>query len=242
MGQLHFAPWFAGLGRQCVRASFVVVMMFVAQLAHAGTASEQADACSKSSGDQAITACTWVIQSGQWTDTELANAFYNRGNAYESQGQYQNAIQDYEKTILLERSDLAGAINNRGNAYNHLGDHQRAMQDYEEAIRLKSDFFAAFIDRGNAYVAVGQYQRGIEDYDQAIRLKPDFAAAFNNRGTAYASLGQYERAIHDYDRAIQLKPEDANSFFNRGQAKLKSGDTVGGNADIARATAMGYKP
>ena len=80
----------------------------------------------------------------------------------------------------------------------------------------------------------------IRSGDQVAR--DELVQAFSNRGFAYAHLGRYHRAIQDYDEAIRLKPNDARAFYNRGKTKLKIGDKVGENADIARAIKLSRKP
>ena len=59
----------------------------------------------------------------------------NRGAAYDTKGQYDRAIRDYDEAIELDRRQ-AVAFNNRGFANFNLGQHDRAIADYDEAIRL----------------------------------------------------------------------------------------------------------
>src|SRR6266480_2481731 len=135
--------------------------------------------------DLRISGCTTLIQSGRETQSILAVAFCNRGNAYQDyKGDYDRAIQDYDQAIRL-KPDYFQAFNSRGVAYREKGDYDRAIQDYDQVIRLKPDHFRAFNNRGNAYEHKADYDRAIQDYDQAIRLKPDYATAFYNRGYAY---------------------------------------------------------
>ena len=66
---------------------------------------------------------------------EYANAYYNRGNAYNSKGEYDRAIADYDKAIALNPDD-AIAYSNRGLAHEKLGDNQKAEADYQRALLL----------------------------------------------------------------------------------------------------------
>ena len=67
--------------------------------------------------DLRISGCTTLIQSGRETQSILAVAFCNRGNAYQDyKGDYDRAIQDYDQAIRL-KPDYAIAFNNRGDAY-----------------------------------------------------------------------------------------------------------------------------
>jgi len=64
------------------------------------------------------------------------------------------------------------------------------------------------------------------------------AFTYSNRGMAFLKLNQTDRAIADYDTALKLDPESADDFYGRGIAKLKSGDKVGGKADIKMGKTM----
>ena len=149
--------------------------------------------------DEAIAAYIKVIKM----DPNFAEAFSNRGNAYQRKRQFDRAIQDYDRAIEL-KTDYAVAFSNRGNAYQRKRQFDRAIQDYDRAIELKTDYAVAFSNRGNAYRRKRQFDRAVQDYDRAIDLKPDYALAFRNRGTVYEKLGRKKQAIRDYKRAYEL--------------------------------------
>jgi Flp pilus assembly protein TadD len=67
------------------------------------------------------------------------------------------------------------------------------------------------------------------------------ARTLTYRGIAYARKGNYDRAIQDFDQAIRLEPSYAFAYLGRGMAKRKSGDTAGGDADIAQAKQLDPK-
>ena len=54
----------------------------------------------------------------------LTKAYYNRGNAYASKGDFDQAIDDYTKAIEL-KPDLVDAYHNRGIAYDKQGDYDQ---------------------------------------------------------------------------------------------------------------------
>src|ERR1700675_2228636 len=51
-----------------------------------------------------INGCTALIDAGQGTTTALAIAYNNRGNAYTAKGDYDRAIQDFDRSIRLNRT------------------------------------------------------------------------------------------------------------------------------------------
>jgi tetratricopeptide (TPR) repeat protein len=160
------------------------------------------DICAKSSGDEAIAACTRAIKSGTYNGKTLALAYSNRGVEWRAKGELTRAIADYDEALKADPQQAA-AYNNRGIAYAAGNDYDKALADYDEAVRLKPDYASALNNRGLAYFNKGQHQRAITDYDEAIKIEPD-AVRLNNRGNAYASRGQHDRAIQDFDQAVNL--------------------------------------
>ena len=103
-----------------------------------------------------------------------AEAFYDRGLAYNGKGQPDRAIEDFDHAILLN-PNYAEAFHTRGVAYDDKGQHDRAIKDYDQAIRLNPNYADAFVGRGVVYTRKGQPDLAIEDFDHAIgstRLLP----------------------------------------------------------------------
>ena len=188
--------------------------------------------------DKGIRGCTSIINSGGHKGHE--SAYYNRGAAYQTKGDYDRAIADYDQVIRLN-PEAVRAYNNRGVAYNAKGDHHRAIADYDQAIRLNPENDKSYNNRGVTYQRKGDHDRAIADYDQAIRLNPELAKAYDNRGTAYAKKGDRGRAIADYDEAIRLGPKSADPYYHRGNAYQKQGDLSRAIADYDQAIRLNPK-
>ena len=154
---------------------------------------------------------------------ELYTAYNNRGTAYLSKGELDQAIGDFDKAIELNPND-AMAYNNRGHAYRSKGELDQAIEDFDKAIQLNPDDAKTYSNRGIAYLNKGELDQAIEDFDKAIQLNPNDAIAYNNRGNAYSSKGEPDRAIKDYNKAIQLNPDDAIAYNNRGNAYSSKGE------------------
>ena len=178
------------------------------------------------------------VDSEQLLKPNFAEAYYNKGNAYDNTGQYQHAIENYNMAITLQ-PDFTDAYNNRGIAYHNLGQYQRAIEDFNNAIKLQPDVARAYVNRGIAYKNLGQYQRAIEDFNKVIQLNPFHVTAYGNRGIAYHNLGQYQRAIEDFNKVIQLNPVDVVIYNNRGISYLKQGNNKLGCRDAQKACDLG---
>jgi len=163
--------------------------------------------------DDAIALYTRCIDQGNLTGENLIVAHNDRGNAYGKRGNYEKALEDFNKVIELNPND-PDAWYNRGLTYKHLGKLDAALRDYHRAISLKPDYAKAFNNRGTIYGRQARFQKAIEDFDQAIALAPEDAGAWFNRGLAWYSLGEYERAIPDLEKAIELNPDYLKAYKN----------------------------
>src|SRR6185369_5076179 len=104
------------------------------------------ETCAKSSGDDAIAACTRAIKSGTYNGKTLALAYSNRGVEWRAKGELARAIADYNEAIKADPQQAA-AYNNRGIAHAALSDYDKAVADYDEAIKLKPDYASALNNR-----------------------------------------------------------------------------------------------
>ncbi len=144
-------------------------------------------------------------------------AYYNMGNAYGELGEYQKAINAYQKAIEI-KLDMHEAYNNMGNAYNELKEYQKAINACQKAIEIKPDNHEAYYNMGNAYNKLKEYQKAINAYKKAIEIKHDKHEAYYNMGNAYGKLGEYQKAINAYKKAIEIKPDMHEAYNNMGNA------------------------
>ena len=184
-----------------------------------------------------IAACDAAIR----LDPNDADAYSNRGLAYDKKGDHDKALADYTEAIRVDRK-CVDAYFNRGLAYGYKGEHESAIADYTEAIRLDPNDALAYNNRGFTYVNIGDHDKAFADYDKAIQLDPQLALAYTNRGLAYAGNGQFDKAIADFTKAIQLDPNDAEAYFSRGEAYESKGERAEAEADFAKAAELGWWP
>ena len=161
-------------------------------------------------------------------------AYNYRGSAYDSLGNYKQAIEDLNRAIEI-KPRLAEAYNNRGIAYNGLGNYKQAIEDLNRAIEIKPGYAIAYNNRGNAYKSLGNYKQAIENFDRVIEINPGLAEAYNNRGNSYDSLGNYKQAIEDLNKAIEINPRLAIAYYNRGNSYNGLGNYRQAIEDYGRA-------
>ena len=171
----------------------------------------------------------------------LITLYRSLGDAYERQYRYHEALEQYEKSLLLAQSlkDLqgqAGALNQIGVVYEELARYQQAIELYQHSLNLVREIgdrqreATVLQNLGNTYQSLGQYQSAIDLHQQALSIKREIgdrqgeANSLGNLGNAYDSLGQHQSAIDLHQQALSIKREigdrqgEANSLGNLGNA------------------------
>lgn len=140
---------------------------------------------------------------------DIINSYRLRGHLYSQLGQYQDAINDFNKALLFESDSHYLTYAERGTSYQLLGDFQKAIDDYSLALEIKPTF-ECYNSRGLLYIEQKQYSLAIDDFTEAINLKPSEANCFYSRAFAKAQLSQIQAAIDDFLQAAELYKVDDN--------------------------------
>jgi len=108
-----------------------------------------------------------------------AHMYINMGINNAKQGNYQQAIKDYDKAIELDPK-YAQIYLNRAAVYGKLGNYTQVIKDSTKVIELDPKSAVAYFFRGNSHIHLGNYQQAMKDYDKAIELNPEDAFFYNN--------------------------------------------------------------
>jgi tetratricopeptide (TPR) repeat protein len=187
--------------------------------------------CFEEDGDTTISACTAFLASGVGSSGVKSQAHILRGNAYFKKGNYDQALNDFNKAIKLVPSNPI-AVNNRGNIEARLGLYDKAIADYTEAIHWKPEYANAFNNRCFAYNARGRpaqgrpdgnpegdtegdYEKAAHDCRRAIALDTGQTNFYVGLGNALNNKKDFDKALQAYDLAIQLDAKNAKAFLGR---------------------------
>jgi tetratricopeptide (TPR) repeat protein len=123
------------------------------------------------------------------------------------------------------------------------GDFANAAADFEKLARLGQ--FGAKLHWADACrnrAAAGQFEQALQDCKGALAASPRDYVGLAARGLTYLKASNFEKAIADFDVELSVVSntsyEAAFAFYGRGLAKLKKGDSVGGNTDVAAAKSI----
>jgi tetratricopeptide (TPR) repeat protein len=163
--------------------------------------------------DSAIDLCTAAIERNRL----YFGNYQDRGDAYRAKGQYDKAIEDYNRAIELSPNKNAPSLHGRGDALLRKGEVDAAIDNFTQAIETGKVEPAMFVDRASAYLRKGQADAALADYGRAIELAPRNAIAYRERGALFIRQGAFQKAIDDLSKAIVIDPKP-RSYLLRGVA------------------------
>jgi tetratricopeptide (TPR) repeat protein len=175
----------------------------------------------------------WENDFTLWNDViekypdNIYKSYANRGIAYSSLEQWNNAITDFTRVIDMDPKYDWGYID-RGVAYQHTGQWGKSVDDFSTAIEINKEAFDAYAGRAVTYGVLGQYDKALADFSETIKIDPKYSKGYSNRGLTYANLGYLDMAISDYTKAIELDPQFKDAWSNRSIAygKLSQWDNA----------------
>lgn len=170
-----------------------------------------------------LSLAVFVLNSGTGKGEDASYSsrlHYLLGNQYSDEGNFVEAIAEYEKAISLA-SDFPEAENNLGFVLYKKGRFFDAIVHYENAIRTKPDYATAFNNLGVVYYAIGDYDKAVLSYGKAIELRPDYVKAHLNMASCYVKQGKYEEALVKYHEAKKIDKAYVSERVNQEEIKSK---------------------
>ena len=152
----------------------------------------------------AINACHRLIDSGGIQGPDLAEAHEKLAFAQRRDGQIDDAISSFTKSIGIAES--TDAYNERGTAYFLKGQVNDAITDYDRAIALDPNNGDAFNNRAWANYKLGHMSEAKADVDKAEGLIPGKADVWDTRGHILEAVGDRAGAIKSFEKALTIDP------------------------------------
>ena len=131
-------------------------------------------------------------------------------------GEFDKAINDFNKAIDEYNYRSVRAYAYRGLAYAAKNQYDNALKDITQAINIQPNNTLGYICRGFIYNRKGNYSEALNDYTAAIKLEPKNALAYFGRAIVHIAMANNKTfsndALIDFKRAIELNPND-DSFY-----------------------------
>lgn len=191
--------------------------------------------CRAASGDEAIVACSRLIDSGWYSGQAAAVIYNNRGKALIDLGENDRALHDLNEALQLD-PNLAVAFSNRGLVWLDAKKYDRSIQDFNEAIQLDPSLGVAYKNRAVAWLATKKYDDAISGFDKVMQLTTSPSADdYLGRGAAWIGKKNYDKALPDLDNAIRIDPRFAIAFNDRGFVYNNKGEFDRAISDLNNA-------
>jgi protein O-GlcNAc transferase len=140
-------------------------------------------------------------------NSNFAESYNSRGIIFAEEGEYQNAIKDYDKALSLKQ-DYFDANLNKAVALKNISEFDESIKHLEICIKLQPNDSRIYNNLGNLYQKLKKYDTAKRHYSEALRLNKNFAEAYNNRGDLLQlHFKEFEKAIQDFDSAIEINKD-----------------------------------
>ena len=150
----------------------------------------------------------------------LVQAIMARGIELHDQGQYNDAIAEYEKALALKPKD--GFINYElALSYYYQEDFGKTIAYASIAAEEESEHgLQAVILLGSVYDQTGEYKRSIKALEKGIKTYGDYFLIWYNLGVTATGHEDFEKAEVAFVKAVGNKLDHANSHFALGRILL----------------------
>ena len=151
------------------------------------------------------------IEIRTWTQRVSANpndpnTHLGLGYAYQSDGRYDKALEQYA-IVLKSEPDNTAALYNRGNIYFKLGIGDRGEKSMWEVLKVDPTHELAAKALGDYYAGKGQYKSLIVAVRPAADAHPELADLQYLLGMANEKLGDRAAASRYYQLAVKYAPD-----------------------------------
>jgi len=162
--------------------------------------------------------------------------YYHMGTIKAGEGLYEQAIQDYSRSITADPEKLY-TYEGRARIYFAQNRYQQAIADWTHIFADEPDVMP-LLYRAQAYWRSGDEDNALADYHEAVKLFPDSAPAHSARGYYRAASGELDEALADANYAIEIAPEAASGYTTRGYIHFLKGDFEQSLLDFEQAIAV----
>ena len=139
---------------------------------------------------------------------DLAGDYGWRGKVYETTGDHDRALADYQEAICLDPDKATWWID-LGDLHQHQSNFRQAMYDYNQAILVEPDNPLCWLGLARLLKQAGQCDDAMAAVSTFFDPSKPNLLALLLRGDIYRCQGDIQRAISDYTQATRLEPSNA---------------------------------
>ena len=166
----------------------------------------------------------------KYGNSELAKAhsYHLLGTTYKNKGNYNHALEYYQKALKIylaklgdSHPNIATNYTNIGMVYSEKGNYNCALEYYKKSLKIKLSRLGDnhlnvahnYHDIGKIYHVKRDYDRALEYYQKALKIRlnklgdkhPSVAHVYNSIGVLYSEKENYNRALEYYQKALKIR-------------------------------------
>lgn len=175
--------------------------------------------------------------------TDAINYFL-RALDYSLVQDFENAINDYTKAIILNSSMVLAYFNRANIRFKMLekDNNEKWKNEMENSFNnslTKNKDKIIDVDLIKSSYNSSEFEMILRDYEKVISLAPDFAIAWYNKANIYVYQKDYISAISAYTSAIKIDNDFGEAYYNRGLIYLITGKVKNAVSDLSKAGELG---
>ncbi|GAB4482021.1 MAG: hypothetical protein OHK0057_37350 [Thermoflexibacter sp.] len=124
-----------------------------------------------------------------------AKDYFDLGYQAGEIGEYERAIENYDKAISIDRN-YRQAYENRGWVKYRLEKYFSALEDLNTALDLGINKWT-YNQRGLVKIKLGQLEGALKDFEKALEIDPEYATAIENKRLVKKSLDEINPKLYD---------------------------------------------
>ena len=146
-----------------------------------------------------------------------AGKLYNEGNGLLKAGNYNGAIDSYNKALAIEKDYRI--YYQKGVAEKKTRKLEDAIKSFDECIKLKSDFSGGYNALGGVYFQMGKYNEAITNFEKVLgfsengsivkKVKKNLSLAYAKLGNDELANGNSTKGVEYLDKAVSYDKYDA---------------------------------
>lgn len=178
---------------------------------------------------QPVFADTQPVFTSNTNVRDNATDYYNIAETYIAQGNYQSAIQNFDRaladnTTMIKASDgLLYTYRDKAYCQIQLGNYADAITTLDTGIALYPKDNMLWNNRGYASYKLNNYQDALTAYDKAISFEQNYTIALINKGDVLSKMGRYQDAGAAYKQALETDPGNHDATLGLAAAEKSAG-------------------
>lgn len=156
-------------------------------------------------------------------DSYTGEAWFNLGQVYFLLNQYENAIEAYDYSLVINEKDTISLIQ-KGHCYFQLAQWQDAVEAYLEYEPTTSDKWRIWLFIAECYEKMENFSRALHYYKLSYKEMDDNYEAIVGIVVCLLELELLQESLEYIHKALEIESETADTWIYMAEAKMGLGE------------------